>query len=91
MMDCVEYLENSPEAAPSDRSLCHWVRSQHIAEEIGTQFSMDDPTASVSITDSKVQYALKGFENDLEKWSSQVPTEAQSRKSYPSKAFIYLF
>jgi len=86
MQDCVEFLETSPEAAPSDQTLCKWVRIQHIAEEIGTQFSMDDPTACVSIADSKVQYALKGFERDLEKWSSQVPLGAQSRKLYPTKA-----
>jgi len=82
MQDCVETLEDSPEAAPSDRDLCNWVRSQHIAEDIGIQFSMDDPTACVSITDSKVQYALKGFERDLEKWSLRVPADAQNRKSH---------
>ena len=80
MDDCVEFLENSPEALSSDKVFCQWVRSQHIAEEIGTQFSMDDPTAKVSIADSKVQYALKGFERDLEKWSSQIPPDVQSRK-----------
>jgi hypothetical protein len=80
MDDCVDFLENSPEALPSDKVLCQWVRSQHIAEEIGTQFSMDDSTAKVSIGDSKVQYALKGFERDLEKWSSQIPPDVQSRK-----------
>ena len=81
MADCIDVLETSPEAAPSDKALCQWVRSQHIAEEIGTQFSMDDPVASVSIADAKVQYALKGFERDLEVWSSQIPPEVQSRKS----------
>jgi hypothetical protein len=80
MAECVDVLENSPDAAPSDKSLCQWVRSQHIAEEVGTQFSMDDPAATVSISDSKVQYALKGFERDLQKWSSQIPPEAFSRK-----------
>jgi hypothetical protein len=53
------------------------VRSQHIAEEIDAQFSMDDPVSTVSIADAKVQYALKGFERDLEKWSNQVPPEIQ--------------
>ena len=81
MEDCVETLENSPDAAPSDRVLCQWVRSQHIAEDIGTQFSMDDPVANVSIADPKVQYALKGFERDLEKWTSQIPADIHSRKS----------
>jgi hypothetical protein len=90
MADCVEGLENSPEAAPSDKVLCQWVRSQHIAEEVGTQFSMDDPVANISIADSKVQYALKGFERDLEKWSNGIPADVQSRKLHESnlmKAF----
>jgi hypothetical protein len=81
MADCIEVLENSADAAHSDKILCQWVRSQHIAEEVGTQFSMDDPMANVSIADSKVQYALKGLERDLDKWSSQVPVDIQSRKS----------
>ncbi|TAQ88992.1 hypothetical protein B7494_g2656 [Chlorociboria aeruginascens] len=78
MADCIEVLESSPEAVLSDKLLCQWVRSQHIAEEIGTQFAMDDPTANISIADLKVQYALKGFERDLEKWSDQVPKEVQT-------------
>jgi len=41
---------------------------------------MDDPGATVSIADQKVQYALKGFERELDKWSSQVPPESASRK-----------
>ncbi|CZR50961.1 related to cercosporin resistance protein [Phialocephala subalpina] len=76
MEECVEVLENSPDAAPTDKTLCQWVRSQHIAEEVGTRFSMDDPAANVSIADQSVQYALKGFENDLEKWSKNIPPEA---------------
>jgi hypothetical protein len=80
MAESIDVLEHSPDAAPTDKSLCQWVRGQHIAEEVGTQFSMDDPIANVSISDSKVQHALRGFERDLEKWSSQIPPEAQSRK-----------
>jgi hypothetical protein len=80
MEDCVNILETSPDAAPTDRALCNWVRVQYIAEQIGVAFEMDDPTAKVTIADSKVQYAIKGFENNLEKWSGQVPPEARSRK-----------
>jgi hypothetical protein len=86
MEDCVEILETSPDAAPTDRALCSWVRVQHIAEEIGITFKMDDPTAKVTIADATVQYALKGFENNLKLWSSQVPLEAQSRKSQSRKS-----
>lgn len=81
MAECIDVLETSPDALPSDKSFCQWIRSQHIAEDIGTQFSMDDPGATVSISDPKVQYALKGFEIELEKWVSQIPPEANSRKS----------
>jgi hypothetical protein len=80
MAECVDVLETSPEALPSDMTLCQWVKSQQIAEEVGTQFSMDDPSATISIADQKVQYALKGFERELEKWSSQVPPQSASRK-----------
>lgn len=80
MSECVEILETSPDAFDSDKFLTQWVRSQRIAEEVGTQFSMDDPTANVSITDPKVQYALKGFERDLERWRSQIPSSVRCRK-----------
>ncbi|KAI9650505.1 hypothetical protein NHQ30_000521 [Ciborinia camelliae] len=78
MAESVDILENSPEAAPTDKILCQWVRSQRIAEEVGIQFSMDDPGASISIADPKVQYALKGFEQELDKWSSSIPPEIQT-------------
>lgn len=80
MGDCVDVLESSPEAAPTDKILCQWVRSQHIAEEVGTRFSMDDPGATVSISDQNIQYALKSFELDLEKWSKNIPSEANTGK-----------
>lgn len=80
MADCIEFFEALPaaESTASDKVLCQWVRSQHIAEEVGTSFSMDDPMAIVNIADSKVQYSLKGFERDLEKWSSLIPVEIRS-------------
>lgn len=80
MAESVEVLEKSSDAAPTDKMLCQWIRSQHIAEEVGIQFSMDDPGASISIADPKVQYALKGFEQDLDKWSSMIPPDVQTRE-----------
>jgi hypothetical protein len=72
--ECVETLETSPDALPSDKVLCQWVRIQHISEEVGLQFSMDDQSVSVSISDAKVQHALKGFERELEAWRKQAPS-----------------
>lgn len=80
MAECINVLETSPDAAPSDKFLCQWIRSQHIAEEVGIQFSMDDSFATVSIAESKVQYALKAFERDLAHWSEQVPLECRKCK-----------
>ncbi|PBP26492.1 c6 zinc finger domain containing protein [Diplocarpon rosae] len=78
MAECVEVLETSPDALPSDKNFCQWIRSQHIAEDIGNRFSMDDPSTKVSIADPTIQHALKGFEIELEDWVSKIPPEANS-------------
>ena len=70
MDECLDVLENSEYALPSDKFLCQFVRLQHINEDIGLQFSMDDPSATINISDTRVQYALKAFENQLQEWSS---------------------
>lgn len=80
MKECLDVLESSPDAAKSDIVLCAWVRSQHIAEEIGYEFSMDDSSAKVSISDDKVNYAMKKFEQDLTNWRAEVPVSARSGK-----------
>lgn len=81
MDECIDVLETSPDACASDKSLCQWAKIQHIAEDIGIQFSMDDPSAQVWMSDPKVQYALKGFERQLEDWRKQLPTEFRTRES----------
>ncbi|GAP91483.1 putative fungal specific transcription protein [Rosellinia necatrix] len=75
MTECMDILESSPEAAPTDRYLCHLVWTHRLAEEVGIQFSMDDPSVFVNITENKVQYALRGFERDLAKYSEGIPKE----------------
>ncbi|KAI1751984.1 hypothetical protein F4782DRAFT_165143 [Xylaria castorea] len=75
MTECMDILESSPEAAPSDRYLCHLVWTHRLAEEVGIQFSMDDPSIFINVTDQKVQYALRGFERDLAKYSDNIPKE----------------
>jgi hypothetical protein len=80
MDECLEMLENSPDAYPSDKTLCQWIKLQHIAEEVSFQFSMDDPTGSVALSDTKTQYALKGFKGQLDDWRKQVTDEQYGRK-----------
>lgn len=80
MDECLDILGNSPNSLHSDKLLCHWMKLAHISEEIGFQFSMDDPSTSVAITDQKIQYALKGFKRQLDEWRQEVAPEDYSRK-----------
>ena len=67
MSESIEFLENSPEAGPTDKYLCDLVRTHRIADEIGTQFSMDDPNAVVDVNDTRNQFAMKAFERQLDR------------------------
>lgn len=80
MTECIDILESSPEALPSDKYLCHLVWTHRLAEEVGNQFSLDDPSAYVNIAEPKVQYALRGFERDLEKYSDSIPKTEKQRE-----------
>lgn len=66
MEESVKILETSPDAYPSDRLLCQQVKMAHIGENISVQFCMDDPSVEVAISEPKVIYALKIFENELQ-------------------------
>jgi hypothetical protein len=70
--DCLQYLQKSPQALPSDKHLIAWVKMQNIAEECGTSFSFDDPTMRVSMSDPRMQVTLKGFEKRMGDWKSSV-------------------
>lgn len=71
--DCLDFIEQSSEAAPSDRSLAAWVRLNIIAEDICSSFSYDDPGDIASITDLRTQFMLKDFEKRLSDWFSSTP------------------
>lgn len=78
MKECIEVLESHPDSAPSDRLFCQHVKIQHICEEIGLQFLMDDNTATISITDPKVTYALNVLETQLKTWKDNVPEDCRT-------------
>lgn len=75
MAESMEVLETSPDAAPTDKYFCHLVWTHHLGEQIGTQFSMDDPSAVVNIADPRTQYALRALERDLDRYIATVPQE----------------
>ncbi|KAL7788222.1 hypothetical protein V8C37DRAFT_388911 [Trichoderma ceciliae] len=73
MTESLEILETSPDAAPTDKYFCHLVWTHRLAEEVGSQFSLDDPSTMVNITDSRTQYALRALERDLDKYIASIP------------------
>ncbi|OCK83376.1 hypothetical protein K432DRAFT_291187 [Lepidopterella palustris CBS 459.81] len=75
MEESVDMLETSSEALPSDRVLCQHIKLAHIGEDISVQFSMDDPSVDVAISEPKVIYALKIFENELRNLQAQRPKD----------------
>ena len=68
MSECLDVLESSPDAAPTDRRFAAWVRIQRIIEECVNSFSLDDPESTVSLSDVRNQNLLKGYEKQLAEW-----------------------
>ncbi|PSR82704.1 hypothetical protein BD289DRAFT_353307, partial [Coniella lustricola] len=75
MSECLDVLESSPEAAPTDKYFCHLVRTHQLAEEIGFQFCMDDSTIAINLADYMTQHKVRGFERELEKHRQEVARE----------------
>jgi Fungal Zn(2)-Cys(6) binuclear cluster domain len=88
MEESLEILAKAPDALPSDKWLAHLVRAQHIAEEVGYQFSMDDPPSDVSVTQPKVQYQMKTFEKQLDEWRRN-STKDMPQGSIFAACFLY--
>jgi hypothetical protein len=82
MEESVNILETSSEALPSDKVLCQHVKMAHIGENISVQFCMDDPSAEVSISEPKVIYALKIFENELQQLRDENARLPESDRKY---------
>ncbi|KAK3300803.1 uncharacterized protein B0H64DRAFT_316110 [Chaetomium fimeti] len=89
--ECMEVLETSPEAAPTDKYLCHLVWTHKVAEDIGIQFSMDEPSSTPNLAEARTQHALRGFERELEKYRNSVPKELQKPSLQMSFHVISLY
>ncbi|KAL9125505.1 MAG: hypothetical protein Q9217_005307 [Psora testacea] len=68
MGECLDVLETSPDAAPTDRRFTAWIRVQRIVEDCVNTFSLDDPESTVSLADVRVQTLLRGYEKQMEEW-----------------------
>lgn len=78
MNECVEFLETSLSSAQSDKHVVAWVKLLSIIEEIGTSFSFDDPGGVVSLSESRIQLMLKGFEKRLGAWNRDVGSDVMN-------------
>ena len=76
-------LETSPLAAPSDKLIAQWAKSQHIMERIMPQFVLDEDHSNITLADPSTQAALVGYEKELNQWRDQVPGDVRGRKLYP--------
>ncbi|PNS15673.1 hypothetical protein CAC42_4125 [Sphaceloma murrayae] len=80
MQECVETLESSADALPSDRYFVEYVRLQKLCEDISNSFQMDDPSATaISISDPKVSYTLDVYEQKLKDWHDKLSEDAKAQ------------
>ena len=80
MTESVDILETSPDAAPTDLYFCQLVRTHCLAEEVLSQFSVDDPSSNLNITDPRTQYSLRSWERDMDKIRAAVGDAGQYRE-----------
>ena len=79
MVDSIEVLQHSPDAAPSDKKFIAWIKMQRIVEECGSALALDDPAEStVSLADERTQAVLRACESRLSDW----------RRTYADKEFM---
>ncbi|KAK6522817.1 hypothetical protein TWF281_002248 [Arthrobotrys megalospora] len=93
MGECVEFIEKSSEATLHDRIICQWVKLQRITEEVGIAFGYEDSVAKVNLAETRIQFALKGFERQLEEWEKNLPPECETKTvrlaSYTLSLFMH--
>jgi hypothetical protein len=66
MRECLEELESSEGALPSDQLLCQHIHHARVLENIAVQFAMDDPAVNLTLSDGKVSYGIKHHEQALQ-------------------------
>jgi hypothetical protein len=78
MSECLDLLEESPIFL--DKRLAALVKLQRIADEALISFGLDDPSTDISLTDSRVQVILRGFERKMDDWMKTTAPELMEGK-----------
>ena len=82
MEECIKFLEAEAHCIASDRELCRWVRLANLADDVGIQFSIEDPSFCNGLEDGGVRFVLRGFKSQLHKYSTECPDCSTSRRSF---------
>lgn len=66
--DCLESLEQHPQASKHDHLLSAWVRILKITEEVGTSFAFDEPSNMADLSEPRVQLTMTALQKSAEAW-----------------------
>ncbi|KAL4994714.1 hypothetical protein BDV10DRAFT_176209 [Aspergillus recurvatus] len=88
--ECVEILENSPDALPTDKKMVHWARLGRIIEEISSRFFSDD-LGSLSFSDPKSLFTMKAFEKQLDQWGREASSKYDSPIMTQAQAIVNIY
>ncbi|CEL06812.1 hypothetical protein ASPCAL09984 [Aspergillus calidoustus] len=90
MDECVEILENSPDALPSDKYVIHWAKLARIIEEISARFFLDDLGVQ-SFYEPHSQFTLKAFERQLEQWKTEAFNNHNTALMIQAEAIVNVY
>lgn len=71
--ECVEVLETSLYAAPTDAVLAGWARLQYTIDLSATTLGLRDQGIKMDMSDTRTQLNLKNCSKQLEHWKRNVP------------------
>ncbi|OMP86476.1 hypothetical protein BK809_0003646 [Diplodia seriata] len=90
MDECISELESS-DALPSDKVLCYHIKLAAIAENVASQFSMDDPAPSANFSEKYNEIALRNYDTKLELLRPQRPPNADQTVLKFSESVVSLY
>ncbi|KAK2879360.1 hypothetical protein FQN49_000970, partial [Arthroderma sp. PD_2] len=91
MDECLEALENSPAAFPSDKLFCQHIRLQHIIEEYELQLNWDNAAAASPTREIQAQVTHRAFKRQLLDWTNAVPKDCWNETLDFSRLFATLY
>ncbi|KAL2798600.1 hypothetical protein BJX66DRAFT_35788 [Aspergillus keveii] len=90
MDECVEILEVSPDALPSDKYVIHWAKLARIIEEISARFFLDNLGVQ-SFYEPHSQFTLKAFERQLEQWKTEAFNNHNTALMIQAEAIVNVY